>query len=65
MKREIVTYGKYFIEFYASLSESVQEKIDFVFELINTVEAIPHRFFRHMAGTDGLFEIRMEVDSKA
>ena len=63
MKRKLITYGRYFTEFYISLNEGAQEKIDFVFELVKTVDIIPHKFFQHLEGTDGLFEIRIEFES--
>ena len=56
MNRTISTYGKYFHEFYSELDEEVQEKIDYVFEIVKSVDVIPKRFFKHL--DDGLFEIR-------
>jgi phage-related protein len=32
-------------------------------QLISTVERIPEKYFKHLTGTDGLFEIRVEVGS--
>ncbi len=63
MKRSISTYGKYFTEFYKSLDKKVQDKIDWVFELIKTVDFIPKRFFEHLENTDGIYEIRVEYES--
>ena len=63
MKRKLITYGRYFTDFYNSLSEGAQEKIDYVLELVKAVDIIPHKFFQHLDGTDGLFEIRIEFES--
>jgi len=63
MNRTIITYGDYFLNFYSALNEEVQEKIDYVFELVKTVDVIPKKFFQHLEGTDGLFEIRVEFES--
>lgn len=63
MKRKLKTYGNYFKDFYNKLDKKVQDKIDYVFELVMTVEHIPKRFFDHMTGTDGIFEIRVEYES--
>ncbi|MEO6722435.1 MAG: type II toxin-antitoxin system RelE/ParE family toxin [Ferruginibacter sp.] len=60
MNRKLSTYGKYFIEFYNKLDKDLQEKIDWVFELIKTVNIIPGKYFKHLENTDGLFEIRIE-----
>jgi phage-related protein len=61
MNRTISTYGKYFLDFYSELDEEVQAKIDYVFELVKSLDIIPPRFFKHL--DDGLFEIRVEFES--
>ncbi len=63
MNRKLFTYGNYFIRFYDNLDQKVQEKIDWVFELIKTVQIIPSKYFQHLENTDGLFEIRIEYES--
>jgi phage-related protein len=63
VNRKISTYGKYFIEFYNKLGKPLQEKIDWVFELVKTVDHIPKKYFQHLENTDGLFEIRIEFES--
>ncbi len=63
MAREIKFYEKYFVEFYLSLDSSVQEKIEYVFKLIRTVDRIPQKFIKHIESTDGLYEIRIKVGS--
>jgi len=44
-------------------SEKVQEKIEYVFKILRTVKNVPKKFFDHMKGTDGLYEIRIEFES--
>ena len=63
MIREIRFYKNYFIDFYISLGSSVQEKIEYVFKVIRTVDRIPEKFFKHIEGTDGLYEIRIKAGS--
>ncbi len=63
MTREIRFYEKYFIEFYLSVDLSVQEKIEYVFKVIRTVDMIPQKFLKLIEGTDGLYEIRIKVGS--
>jgi hypothetical protein len=41
----------------------VQEKIEYVFKIIRNVQNIPGKFFTHLTGTDGLYEIRIEFES--
>ena len=62
MLRKIVTYGSNFIDFYSEQNKNVQDKIDYVFELIKTLDIIPNRFFQHLESTDALFEIRVEYE---
>ena len=63
MTREIKFYKKYFIDFYISLDLTVQEKIEYVFKVIKTVDLIPQKFLKHIESTDGLYEIRIKVGS--
>lgn len=63
MIREIRFYKNYFIDFYISLDSSAQEKIEYVFKVIRTVDRIPEKFLKHLKGTDGLYEIRVKAGS--
>ena len=63
MIREIRFYEKYFIDFYLSLNSTVQEKVEYVFKVIRTVDVIPQKFLKHIESTDGLYEIRIKVGS--
>ncbi len=58
--REIIFYKNYFIEFYISQNERVQEKIEYVLNLVKTVDKIPAKFLKHIEGTDGLYELRIK-----
>lgn len=60
MIREIKFYKNYFIEFYIARDKKVQEKIEYAFRLIRTVERIPEKFLKHIKNTDGLYEIRIK-----
>ena len=62
-EREILFYSAYFTDFYIRQTAKVQQKIEFVFKLIQTVKMVPERFLKHMTGTDGLYEIRVEYGS--
>jgi phage-related protein len=62
-ERQIVFHGHYFQEFYLKQSLSVREKIAYVFKVIKSVERISQKFLKHIEGTDGLYEIRIEFGS--
>ena len=62
-ERGIRFYGAYFTDFYILQTVKVQQKIDFVLKLVQSVKMVPERFLKHMTGTDGLYEIRVECGS--
>jgi phage-related protein len=61
--RSIFYYKNYFLEFYNAQVEDVRKKFDWTLELIETTNQVPKKFFQHMTGTVGLYEIRVEVGS--
>ena len=63
MNREIIFHENHFIEFYQKQDEKVKEKIKYVLELIKQVEKVPEKFLKHLTGTIGLYEIRIEYQS--
>jgi phage-related protein len=63
VNRKITTYGEYFNEFYLKLDKEVQEKVDWVFQLVKAVDQIPKKFFQYLEGTDGIYEIKVEFES--
>lgn len=62
-QRHIVFHEHYFTDFYLEQTEKVQEKIDYVFKILRTVQNVPKKFLDHMTGTEGLYEIRIEFGS--
>ncbi len=63
MTREIRFYKNYFIDFYILQDTKVQEKIEYAFKLIRTIERVPGKFLKHVESTDGLYEIRIKYKS--
>ena len=63
MTREIIFYENHFIAFYQKQDKKLKEKIKYVLELIKQVEKVPEKFLKHLIGTDGLYEIRIEYQS--
>jgi phage-related protein len=61
--RQIIFHGTHFQNFYIEQNDKVREKIAYVFHVIKTVEKVPEKFLKHMEGSDGLFEVRIEVGS--
>ena len=61
--RHIFYYKHYFLEFFDKQTEDVQRKFNWTLELISTIDHVPKKYFQHMEGTVGLYEIRVEVGS--
>ncbi|MBI1286117.1 MAG: type II toxin-antitoxin system RelE/ParE family toxin [Flavobacteriales bacterium] len=63
MVRKIIFFETHFIEFYQEQDAKVKAKIQYVLELIKQVDRVPEKFLKHLEGTDGLYEIRVEFQS--
>ena len=61
--RHIFYYKHYFLEFFNEQTEDVKRKFNWTLELIATIDHVPKKYFQHMEGTIGLYEIRVEVGS--
>ena len=61
--RNAIVYGQFFWDFYNSQRKEVQDKIDWVIGLVRSLPIIPEKYFKHLEGTDGLFEMRVKVGS--
>ena len=62
-QRKLIFFRTYFRDFIDSLPKKVQEKIGAVLFTVTVAPRIPIKFFQHIAGTDGLYEIRVEFES--
>ncbi len=61
--RDIFFYKDYFLDFKATLKPAVQKKIDWTLQLVATLDRVPEKYFKHLTGSTGLYEIRVEVGS--
>lgn len=59
--RKIVAYKEDFINFYKSQDCKTQEKIEYVLDLIRFEPHIPRKFFKHLDGSNGIYEIRVKT----
>ncbi|HRO86295.1 MAG TPA: type II toxin-antitoxin system RelE/ParE family toxin [Niabella sp.] len=51
------------MDFYEAQTDEVQRKIEWTLNLLKTIDRVPKKYFDHMTGTDGLFEVRVELGS--
>jgi phage-related protein len=61
--RRTYVYGNDFWVFYNGQKKPVQDKIDWIIGLVRELQFIPEKFFKKLADTDGLYEIRVKVGS--
>lgn len=61
--RTVVLYRNYFSDFYVKQNQKVKDKILWTFRIIETQQQIPTDYFKHLEGTDGLYEIRVKQGS--
>ena len=62
-ERKIFAYKRYFLDFYEVLDDNVQRKIEWTLNLIRVTKQVPEKYFKHLEGTKGLYEIRVEMGS--
>jgi len=59
--RNIFYYKEYYLNFFEQLKPEVKRKFNWTLLLIATIDRIPAKYFSHMEGTTGLYEVRVEV----
>jgi len=63
LNRKIIVYKDFFWEFYNAQNAEVQTKIDWTIGIVRALQFIPSKYFDHLTGTEGLFEMRIKVNS--
>jgi len=61
--RTIFLYKNYFIDFYGQQNHKVKAKIIWTLKLIETIQLVPEDYMKHIEGTEGLYEIRVQLGS--
>lgn len=61
--REVVAYRNYFEDFLKKQNKKFQDKIYKILEAIETLEHVPERYLKHLKGTNGLYEARIQLGS--
>ena len=62
-ERQVIAYKNYFLDFYPEQPDNVQAKIEWTLNLIRVMRQVPKKYFKHLEGTKGLYEIRVEAGS--
>jgi phage-related protein len=61
--REVIAYKSYFEDFILSQSQKIQDKIYKIIGAIETLERVPIHYLKLIAGTNGLYEVRIQLAS--
>jgi phage-related protein len=62
-RRKLFFYKHYFEEFYSSQTKQVKKKILWTLRVVEDIDWIPETYFKHLQGTDALYEIRVQSGS--
>ncbi|MDO3643152.1 type II toxin-antitoxin system RelE/ParE family toxin [Mucilaginibacter sp. L3T2-6] len=61
--RKTIFYKRYFLDFFESQRLKVKKRITWTLDVIETVAQVPEQYLKHLEGTDGLYEIRVQAGS--
>ncbi len=61
--RTLFLYKNYFTDFFKKQNQKVKDKIIWTFRIIETIQQVPEDYLKHLEGTDGLYEIRVQLGS--
>ncbi|TVR73087.1 MAG: type II toxin-antitoxin system RelE/ParE family toxin [Marinilabiliales bacterium] len=59
MTRKIIAYKDNFGDFYKSQDLKIQEKIEYVLDLVRFERQVPRKFYKLLGNTDGIWEVRV------
>ena len=61
--RTVFLYKNYFTDFFKNQKQKVKDKIIWTFRLIETQKIVPEDYLKHLEGSSGLYEIRVQLGS--
>ncbi len=59
--RDIFYYENHYLDFFNKQKPEVKKKFNWTLQLIATIDRVPEKYFKHLTGTSGLYEVRVEV----
>ena len=65
MIRKFVLWKDYFNDFFKPLDEDSRRKVLWMLKSLESLPKIPMKFFKHIEGVNGLFELRISWEGKA
>ena len=65
MIKRIIAYKDNFVGFYKSQDSKIQEKIEYVLDLVRFETQVPKKFYKMLENTDGIWEVRVITTFKS
>ncbi len=59
MTRKIIIYREYFLDFFKAQEDKVQEKIQYVLDLVRFERHVPKKFLKALENSDQIYEVRV------
>jgi phage-related protein len=63
--RKIIAYKDNFVNFYKNQDSKIQEKIEYVLDLVRFERQVPKKFYKFLENTDGIWEVRVITTFKS
>jgi phage-related protein len=63
--RKIIAYKDNFVIFYKNQDSKIQEKIEYVLDLVRFERRVPKQFYKLLENTDGIWEVRVITTFKS
>jgi phage-related protein len=65
MIRKVIAYKDNFVNFYKSQDNKIQEKIEYVLDLVRFEKQVPKKFFKYLDDTNEIYEVRVITTFKS
>lgn len=65
MVRKITAYRHYFVAFYNKQDDKIQQKIEYVLDLIRFEKQVPKKFYKYLEDSDGIYEVKVLTTFKS
>lgn len=62
-KRNIYYYEDHYLVFFETLKPEVKKKFNWTLQLIETIDKVPEKYFKHITNSSGIYEVRVEYES--
>jgi hypothetical protein len=65
MSRRVIAYKNFFVDFYKTQELKVQQKIEYVLDLVRYEKQVPKKFLKYLENSNAIYEIRVITTFKS